>query len=101
MGNGSVGGAMKTLTVGGDAAAAAAAEVVGGGKVGAGGGDGRNGVDQPARFVGHSQPVYGLSWSPDGRFLLSAGGDGEVRMWDMAQGRTGNAAGYVRYDGHW
>lgn len=53
------------------------------------------------RFVGHSQPVYGMSWSPDGRFLLSAGGDGGVRLWDMAMGAAGSSAGYVRYDGHW
>lgn len=53
------------------------------------------------RFVGHSQPVYGVSWSPDGRFLLSAGGDGGVRLWDMARGAAGSSAGYVRYDGHW
>lgn len=65
-----------------------------------GGGDGGDSC-QPVRFVGHSQPVYGISWSPDRRFLLSGGGDGEVRLWDMARGRSGNAAGYVRYDGHW
>lgn len=72
---------------------AAAAGVGGGGEVG--------GSDDTVRFVGHSQPVYGVSWSPDGRFLLSGGGDGGVRLWDMARGRAGSSAGYVRYDGHW
>lgn len=94
-GNGSGGGAGNGVGVAEGAGAMAAR----GGKAG-GPGAGAEGGDA-VRFVGHSRPVYGISWSPDGRFLLSAGGDGEVRLWDMARGRAGNAAGYVRYDGHW
>ncbi|CAN0497117.1 unnamed protein product, partial [Ectocarpus sp. 8 AP-2014] len=45
-----------------------------------------SGLADTVRLVGHSQPVYGVSWSPDGRFLLSAGGDGGVRLWDIARG---------------
>lgn len=57
-------------------------------------------VEEPFRFVAHSRPVYGLSWSPDGRFLLTGGGGGDVWLWDMARGKSGNAAGCACYDGH-
>ena len=30
---------------------------------------------------GHSRPVYGLDFSLDERLLLSASGDGTVRLW--------------------
>lgn len=80
-----------------DKAAAAASDNSSGG----GGAGGETDLGDTVRFVGHSQPVYGVSWSPDGRFLLSAGGDGGVRLWDMARGAAGSSAGYVRYDGHW
>jgi transcription initiation factor TFIID subunit 5 len=33
---------------------------------------------------GHSDAVYGLSYSPDRRYMLSASGDGTVRFWSTA-----------------
>jgi WD40 repeat protein len=37
-------------------------------------------------LLGHKNgfPVFDLSWNRDGRSLLSAGGDGSVRLWDTA-----------------
>lgn len=32
-------------------------------------------------FRGHSRPVYAVSFSQDGQLLLSASGDGTVRLW--------------------
>jgi WD40 repeat protein len=43
-------------------------------------------------LLGHKNgfPVFDLSWNRDGRSLLSAGGDGSIRLWDtMAQGPFG------------
>ena len=37
-------------------------------------------------LLGHKNgfPVFDLSWNRDGRSLLSAGGDGSIRLWDTA-----------------
>jgi len=43
-------------------------------------------------LLGHKNgfPVFDLSWNRDGRCLLSAGGDGSIRLWDSsAQGPFG------------
>eukprot|EP00536_Pseudo-nitzschia_multiseries_P007948 jgi/Psemu1/240729/estExt_Genewise1.C_1920077 len=43
-------------------------------------------------LLGHKNgfPVFDLSWNRDGRSLLSAGGDGSIRLWDTsAQGPFG------------
>jgi WD40 repeat protein len=39
-------------------------------------------------FTGHTDVVYGLAWSPDGRRLATASWDGTVKVWDAADGRT-------------
>ncbi|MHC5543300.1 WD40 repeat domain-containing protein, partial [Singulisphaera rosea] len=33
---------------------------------------------------GHSDPVYTIAWSPDGKTLVTGGFDNTVRLWDAA-----------------
>jgi transcription initiation factor TFIID subunit 5 len=52
-------------------------------------------MQQPLVFLGHSGPVYGISFTPDGRSFLSAGGDGTARLWSVDQ-----RVNLVAYKGH-
>jgi WD40 repeat protein len=45
--------------------------------------------DEPAllkTLFGHKNSVYGLAWSPDGRYLASGSGDNNVVIWNPDQG---------------
>lgn len=39
------------------------------------------------QLVGHTGAVSSLVFSPDGRFIVSAGGDGAIRLWNLRSGK--------------
>jgi WD40 repeat protein len=41
----------------------------------------------PRSFEGHSQPVYYLTFSPDGKMLVSMSGDKTIKLWEVSTGR--------------
>lgn len=54
----------------------------------------RHGSDYK-RLVGHSGPIYGLSFSPDNKYLLSCSEDKTVRLWS-----TQTYSNLVVFKGH-
>ena len=40
------------------------------------------------RYIGHSQRVYGVAYSPDGQSALSTSGDRMLILWDVASGEV-------------
>lgn len=61
--------------------------------------DAKVGVDcSPTRYVGHGGGVYGVGFSPCGKFLISGASDGGVRLW--RKGDKGKQGCLIQYGGH-
>lgn len=45
-------------------------------------------TEPPLRFPAHSQHAYAAAFSPHGDRLVSAGHDGQVRLWELPSGRN-------------
>jgi WD40 repeat protein len=43
-------------------------------------------VGEVRRFVGHTDVVWGVAFSPDGRYALSTSSDNSIRLWDLQRG---------------
>ena len=48
---------------------------------------------EPVQFVGHQHAVFDVAFTPDGN-LLSASGDGTVRLWNVESGEVLGFAGF-------
>ncbi|MBI4955026.1 MAG: WD40 repeat domain-containing protein [Myxococcales bacterium] len=46
-------------------------------------------------LLGHDNYAYGLATTPDDRLLVSAGGDGQVHVWELATGRELHAPSHA------
>jgi len=42
----------------------------------------------PLELKGHTSDVWGVAFSPDGKYLASGSSDGTARLWDLATGET-------------
>ena len=56
----------------------------------------RQAGDPFACMHGHSAPVHGIDWMPDGRSFLTASSDGTLRIWSPELQRNLAVYRYIR-----
>ena len=52
-----------------------------------------------AEWAAHARGLCALAWSPDGRYLASAGNEGAIRVWDVTSSGVAEHAHAAAHDG--
>jgi len=55
-------------------------------------------VGEVRRFAGHTQAVWGVAFSPDGRYALSTSSDWGIRLWNLKSGKE--VRSYLEHTDH-
>lgn len=49
-----------------------------------------------ATFIGHSNEINSVSWSPDGRLVASSSDDATAKVWSVEKGLVHDLRGHVK-----
>lgn len=58
----------------------------------------KSGTQIVATFKGHTEPVYSVAFTPDGKFLATGSHDHTIKLWELANGKE--AKTYAGPNGH-
>jgi WD40 repeat protein len=53
----------------------------------------KSGTQIVATFKGHTEPVYSVTFTPDGKYLATGSFDNTIKLWELANGKEAKTYG--------